>query len=88
MSGGEQQMCAVARGLMSKPSLLMIDELTLGLAPKVVDDIVARLPDIACVVRRSLRVHRGKSLSAATSASPVPNQPWHMAHRHLTPAPG
>lgn len=47
MSGGEQQMCAIARGLMSRPSLLMIDELSLGLAPKVVDDIVARLPDIA-----------------------------------------
>ena len=47
MSGGEQQMCAIARGLMGRPSLLMIDELSLGLAPKVVDDIVARLPDIA-----------------------------------------
>lgn len=47
LSGGEQQMCAIARGLMSRPSLLMIDELSLGLAPKVVDEIVARLPDIA-----------------------------------------
>jgi branched-chain amino acid transport system ATP-binding protein len=47
MSGGEQQMCAIARGLMSGPALLMIDELSLGLAPKVVDEIVARLPDIA-----------------------------------------
>jgi branched-chain amino acid transport system ATP-binding protein len=47
LSGGEQQMCAIARGLMSRPGLLMIDELSLGLAPKVVDDIVARLPDIA-----------------------------------------
>ena len=47
MSGGEQQMCAIARGLMSQPALLMIDELSLGLAPKAVDEIVARLPDIA-----------------------------------------
>lgn len=47
MSGGEQQMCAIARGLMSSPSLLMIDELSLGLAPNVVENIVARLPDIA-----------------------------------------
>jgi branched-chain amino acid transport system ATP-binding protein len=47
LSGGEQQMCAIARGLMGKPDLLMIDELSLGLAPKMVDEIVARLPEIA-----------------------------------------
>lgn len=47
MSGGEQQMCAIARGLMSQPELMMIDELSLGLAPVVVDEIIERLPDIA-----------------------------------------
>jgi branched-chain amino acid transport system ATP-binding protein len=47
MSGGEQQMCAIARGLMSEPHVMMIDELSLGLAPVVVDEIIARLPDIA-----------------------------------------
>ena len=47
LSGGEQQMCAIGRGLMSAPHLIMIDELSLGLAPVVVDDIIARLPDIA-----------------------------------------
>jgi len=47
MSGGEQQMCAIARGLMSEPHLMMIDELSLGLAPVVIDEIVERLPDIA-----------------------------------------
>jgi branched-chain amino acid transport system ATP-binding protein len=36
LSGGEQQMCAVARGLMAVPRLLMIDELSLGLAPVLV----------------------------------------------------
>lgn len=37
LSGGEQQMCAIARGIMSKPALLMIDELSLGLAPLIVE---------------------------------------------------
>jgi branched-chain amino acid transport system ATP-binding protein len=39
MSGGEQQMCALARGLMAAPKLLMIDEMSLGLAPVVVDQL-------------------------------------------------
>jgi branched-chain amino acid transport system ATP-binding protein len=47
LSGGEQQMCAIARGLMSRPRLMMIDELSLGLAPVLVDEIITRLPDIA-----------------------------------------
>jgi branched-chain amino acid transport system ATP-binding protein len=47
MSGGEQQICAIARGLMSRPALMMIDELSLGLAPVIVDEIIERLPQIA-----------------------------------------
>ena len=47
MSGGEQQMCAIARGLMSAPKLLMIDELSLGLAPKLVEEILERLGELA-----------------------------------------
>ncbi|HEU5276375.1 MAG TPA: ABC transporter ATP-binding protein [Xanthobacteraceae bacterium] len=42
-SGGEQQMLAIGRGLMSAPELLIIDELSLGLAPVVVQQIVATL---------------------------------------------
>lgn len=40
LSGGEQQMCAIARGLMAKPQLLMLDELSLGLAPIVVQRLL------------------------------------------------
>jgi branched-chain amino acid transport system ATP-binding protein len=47
LSGGEQQMCAIARGLMSRPKLLMIDELSLGLAPKLVDQIFEQLEAVA-----------------------------------------
>lgn len=39
LSGGEQQQLAIARGLMSRPALLMLDEPSLGLAPQLVDDI-------------------------------------------------
>jgi len=46
MSGGEQQMCAIGRGLMSRPRLLMIDELSLGLAPLVVDNLLNLISEI------------------------------------------
>ncbi len=46
MSGGEQQMCAIGRGLMSAPSLLMIDELSLGLSPLLVEQLVTALQQL------------------------------------------
>lgn len=46
LSGGEQQMCAIGRGIMSDPKLLMIDELSLGLAPQAVDMLGEALVDI------------------------------------------
>ncbi|MZR31207.1 ABC transporter ATP-binding protein [Sneathiella litorea] len=46
MSGGEQQMCAIGRGIMSRPRLLMIDELSLGLAPRLVDRLSETLLEI------------------------------------------
>ena len=46
LSGGEQQMCAIGRGLMARPKLLLIDELSLGLAPLVVDLILDALKNV------------------------------------------
>jgi branched-chain amino acid transport system ATP-binding protein len=46
LSGGEQQMLAISRGLMSDPKLLMIDEASLGLAPVIVGDVLNVVRDI------------------------------------------
>lgn len=46
MSGGEQQMCAIARGLMQNPKILMLDEPSLGLAPIIVEGIFKSLIEL------------------------------------------
>lgn len=46
MSGGEQQMCAIARGLMSAPKLLMLDELSLGLMPSLVEKVLESVVEV------------------------------------------
>src|ERR1700674_2096089 len=46
LSGGEQQMVAIGRGLMARPKLLMVDELSFGLAPKVVDRLIEVVREI------------------------------------------
>jgi branched-chain amino acid transport system ATP-binding protein len=46
LSGGERQMLALASGIVCRPELLLVDELSLGLAPVVVDELLRRLSDI------------------------------------------
>ena len=54
LSGGEQQMLAIGRGLASSPRLLMLDEPSMGLAPAVADDIFERIVEIHRTTRLSV----------------------------------
>jgi len=63
LSGGEQQMLAIGRGLMSKPDFLLLDEPSLGLAPLVVQQIFATLKKIAAEGITILLVEQNANLA-------------------------
>ena len=67
LSGGQQQMVAIGRALMSNPDLILLDELSLGLAPIVIKDIYAQLPRITGTGMSAILVEQDvtRALSAA-----------------------
>lgn len=73
LSGGEQQMLAIARGLMSDPKIILFDEPSLGLAPLIVNDVMSNIKKIneSGVTVMLVEQNARKALAIATRASVI-----------------
>ncbi len=89
LSGGEQQMLAVARALMSRPKMLLMDEPSVGLAPLVVAEIFAIVRQLHAEGREHLPGRAERAHGAAGGAALLPDgaRP-HQLQRHAGPAGG
>ena len=79
LSGGEQQMLAIGRGLLSSPKLLMIDELSLGLAPKIVEQLMDVLKTLNEAGLNDLLVEQ-----LAAHALSIADRAYVVANGHIT----
>jgi branched-chain amino acid transport system ATP-binding protein len=69
LSGGQQQMVAIGRALMANPDLILLDELSLGLAPIVIKDIYAQLPRITGQGMAAILVEQDVTRALGAAAS-------------------
>lgn len=80
MSGGEQQMCAMARALMAAPVLMMIDEMSLGLAPVVVEQLMEVLASIRAEGVTTLLVEQDIHLALSAADRGYVMETGHIVH--------